>query len=108
MESSKRKAESQALVEMAPPKVPRADNQLVGIDPETKKQLMAAVSYHFYTLYIILPALYPTSLGQRLIAVKMLIDQEVNVTDSERSNCICIILLLCCRVFKEPVACSLL
>lgn len=43
MDSTKRKAESSALVEMAPPKVPRSDMQLVGMNPETKKQLMAAV-----------------------------------------------------------------
>ena len=52
MEAPKRKAESNALVEMAPPKVPRADNQLVGVDPETKKQLMAAVRLIICTLYM--------------------------------------------------------
>ena len=57
MEAPKRKAESSALVEMAPPKVPRADNQLVGVDPETKKQLMAAVRLIICTLYIDLPNL---------------------------------------------------
>ena len=57
MEAPKRKAESSALVEMAPPKVPRADNQLVGVDPETKKQLMAAVRLIICTLYIDFPNL---------------------------------------------------
>lgn len=39
---NKRKADSMAVVEMAPPKQPR--NELMVADPETKRQLMAAVS----------------------------------------------------------------
>lgn len=39
---NKRKADSMAMMEMAPPKQPR--NELVAADPETKRQLMAAVS----------------------------------------------------------------
>ena len=57
MEALKRKAESSALDEMAPPKVPRADNQLLGVAPETKKQLMAAVRLIICTLYIDFPNL---------------------------------------------------
>ncbi|KAF6022729.1 hypothetical protein EB796_018975 [Bugula neritina] len=42
MEGVKRPAESHALMEMGPPKVPRTETQLVGLDPETKKQLLSA------------------------------------------------------------------
>ena len=47
----KRKAESTALVEMAPPKQPLNNQQLVGIDSETRKQLMTAVSNLLLTLH---------------------------------------------------------
>jgi len=53
MEGVKRPAESHALMEMGPPKVPRTETQLVGLDPETKKQLLSAVRLNINKIFVV-------------------------------------------------------